>query len=94
MCCLFTSLVLAGPRFAMFIWWLMDPARWGLAFDGFLVPFFGFLLFPFTTLMYLVVFPGGVQGLDIVWLALAFAIDLSTTFGGAYGNRNRISSAY
>ncbi len=89
MCCLFATLVLAGPRAAMLIWWLMDPVRWGLAFNAFLVPFFGFLLFPMTTMMYVLVFPGGVEGLDVVWLALAFALDLSATSGGAYGNRGR-----
>ncbi len=93
MCCLFATLVMAGPRAAMLIWWLMDPVRWNLAFGSFFVPFFGFLLFPITTLMYVVVFPGGVDGLDIVWIAIAFGFDLSSTFGGAHGNRNQFSGS-
>jgi hypothetical protein len=93
MCCIFTTLALLGPRAAMLIWWLADPVRWNLAFNSFFVPFFGFLLFPFTTLMYVVVFPGGVDGLDYVWLAIAFGLDLFTEFGGAYGNRNQFSGS-
>jgi hypothetical protein len=94
MCCLFTTLVLAGPRAAMIIWWLMDPVRWELAFNSFLVPLFGFLLFPITTLTYVLVFPGGVDGLDILWMGIAVALDLSSAFGGAYGNKDRVQGAY
>ena len=94
MCCLFASLLMAGPRFAMLIWWLMDPVRWGMAFDTFLGPAFGFMLFPFTTLAYVAVFPGGVNGFDIVWLAIAVLLDLSSTFGGAYTNKDRMQGAY
>jgi hypothetical protein len=94
MCCLFTTLVLAGPRAAIVIWWLMDPVRWELAFSSFLVPLLGFLFLPITTLMFVLVFPGGVEGLDIMWLGIAFALDLFSAFGGAYGNKNRIRGAY
>ncbi len=94
MCCLFTTLVLMGPRAAIFIWWLLEPLRWSAAFTSFLWPFLGFLLLPWTTLMYVIVFPGGVQGFDIVWLGIAFAFDLFTWFGGAYGNRRQLTGAY
>jgi hypothetical protein len=94
MCCLFTTLVLLGPRAAIVIWWLMDPVRWQLAFNTFLLPFLGFLFFPITTLMYVIVFPGGVDGFDILWLGIAFGLDLFSTFGGAYGNRDRMRNAY
>jgi len=90
MCCLFTTLVMLGPRAAIVVWWLLDPVRWGAAFDTFLWPFLGFLAFPFTTLMYVVVAPGGVEGFDIVWIGLAFLLDLMSWGGGAYGNRGRV----
>ena len=93
MCCLFSTLVLAGPRAALFIWWLMDPLRWSVAFDSFLFPLVGFLFLPLTTLMYLIVVPGGVNGLDWVWIAIAFVLDLGTWGGGTYGNRDRMPGA-
>ena len=64
MCCLFTTLVLFGPRLGILVWWLIAPARWNAAFETFLWPFLGFLFLPWTTLMYVVVFPGGVTGFD------------------------------
>jgi len=94
MCCLFATLVLLGPRAAILVWWLLDQVRWAAAFDTFIWPFLGFLFLPFTTLMYVVVFPGGVTGFDWVWLGLAFLIDLGSWGGGAYGNRNQIQSVY
>jgi hypothetical protein len=90
MCCLFAALVLLGPRAAIFLWWLFEPARWGATFDTVIWPLVGFLFVPWTTLMYVLVFPGGVDGLDWVWLGLAFLIDLMSWSGGAYGNRGRM----
>jgi hypothetical protein len=93
MCCIFTALVLLGPRAGIFFWWLLDPTRWNLAFDSFVVPIIGFLFFPLTTLMWVAVFPGGVDGFDIVWLGLAVILDLGSAFGGAYGNRDRLPTS-
>jgi hypothetical protein len=74
-----------GPR-ADLVWWLLEPVRWNAAFDTFLWPALGFLLAPWTTLMYVLVYPGGVDGFDYIWLGLAVAFDLFSWFGGAYGN--------
>jgi hypothetical protein len=90
MCCLFTTLVLFGPRLGILIWWLIDPIRWNLAFQSFLWALLGFLFLPWTTLMYVLVFPGGVTGFDWVWLVLGLFADISSYTGGAYGNRNQI----
>jgi hypothetical protein len=94
MCCLFTVLALLGPRAAILVWWLLDPLVWQRAFDTFIWPFLGFLFLPWTTLMYVLVYPGGVNGLDIVWLGLAFAFDLFNWGGGAFGNRRQIDTYY
>jgi len=94
MCCLIAILAMLGPRAALFLWWLVDPSRWGLAFNGFLVPFLGFLFFPFTTLVFVALFPGGIDGLEWLWMGIALALDLGNTFGGAYGNRGRVRSSY
>ena len=93
MCCFVATLFALGPRAAILIWWLIDQVRWNLAFDSFLVPFIGFLIAPWTTLMWVVVFPGGVDGFDYLWLGIAVAFDLFTWFGGGYTNRGRMRSA-
>jgi hypothetical protein len=90
MCCLFTTLVLFGPRLGILVWWLIQPVRWNAAFETFLWPFLGFLFLPWTTLMYVLVFTGGVTGFDWIWLALGLLADISSYTGGAYGNRNQI----
>lgn len=94
MCCLFTTLVMAGPRAAIVIWWLLQPVRWSAAFDTFIWPMLGFLFFPFTTLMYVLVAPGGIDGFDPVWLVIAVVLDVLSWTGGAYGNRGRVTGAY
>jgi hypothetical protein len=90
MCCLFTSLVLFGPRLGILIWWLLDPVRWNLAFQSFLWPLLGFLFLPWTTIMYVSVGINGLSWFDWIWLAIALLVDLGSYGGGAYGNRNRI----
>ncbi len=91
MCCLFAMLVVLGPRFAIFFWWIFDMNRWDHAFDTFIIPFLGFLFLPWTTLMFVAVAPfGNVDGWDWFWLALAFATDIFSYSSSGYGNRNRI----
>ena len=102
MCCLVTTLLLLGPRLAILVWWFMDSARFNLAFQTWPSPFhlafppggfwplLGTIFVPWTTLAYLVVFPGGVAGLDWVWLGLGLLIDLGSHFGGGYRHRDRI----
>jgi hypothetical protein len=94
MCCLFTTLVMAGPRAAIVIWWLLQPVRWNAAFDTFIWPMLGFLFFPFTTLMYVLVAPGGIDGFEPAWLVLAVVLDVLSWTGGAYGNRGRVTTTY
>jgi hypothetical protein len=88
MCCLVTTLILLGPRAAIVIWWLAASARWDAAFTTFWWPLMGFLFFPWTTLMFVVVAPRGtVRGFDWFWLGLAALTDLGSYTGGAYGRR-------
>jgi hypothetical protein len=99
--CLVTSLLLLGPRLALLVWWLMNSARFNLAFNtknwplhlplpSWVWPLIGAIFVPWTTLAYLVVFPGGVVGLDWFWLGLGLLIDLGSHFGGGYRHRDRI----
>lgn len=90
MCCIFTTILLLGPRIGFLIWWLINPLRFSAAFDTFILPLLGVIFLPWTTLMYIGIFPGGISGFDWVWMGLAFLADLSSYAGGAYGNRERI----
>ncbi|NMI01025.1 hypothetical protein [Pseudonocardia acidicola] len=91
--CLFIILLLFGPRTAIVIWWLIAPLRWSATFGSFLVPFLGFLFLPWTTLMYVLVAPGGIVGFDYLWLALALLADISSYAGsGVYGRRRRVAA--
>ena len=89
MCCVITALLFLGPRAALILWWLLSPGRFSQVFDGLLVPVLGFLILPWTTLMYVVAAPGGIAGLEWALLIVAFLVDLGAYGGGAYGNRNR-----
>lgn len=89
--CLLITLTLVGPRFAILLWWPVDPLRWQGAFGSFWVPLLGFLLVPWSTLMYVTVAPTGVvTGLDWFWLSFALVADLASLSGGASRNRRRL----
>jgi hypothetical protein len=90
MCCFVTVLALLGPRAAVLVWWVLQPARWNLAFNSLLWPLLGFVFLPWTTLAYVLVAPGGVIGLDWFLLAVALFADVASWSGGAFGNRNRM----
>ena len=90
MCCFITSLLLAGPRAAILVWWLLFPVRFNVAFSTILWPILGILFAPWTTLMYLAIWPGGVIGFDWFWIGLGILFDIGMYAGGGYGNRDRI----
>ena|SRR6187549_2322136 len=90
MCCMVAALFMLGPRAGIFVWWLIQPARFAATFDTLLWPFLGFLFAPWTTLMYVAVSPGGIDGFDPIWLAIAVGLDFFTWFGGGFSNRNRM----
>lgn len=92
--CLFVVLLFFGPRSAIALWWIFDPLRFDVTFTSFWLPFLGFLFIPWTTLMYVLVAPGGLNGLDFLWLALAVALDIASySSGGVYGKRRRTVEA-
>lgn len=92
MCCLLTTLVLLGPRFAVALWWLFDPARFNLVYGTFIWPLLGLIFLPFTTLMWTLVWQpvAGISGFNWIWIAIAVVLDIASYTGGGYGNRNRI----
>jgi hypothetical protein len=90
-CCLFALLLAGAPRFAFLMWWLFQPLRIDATFNTFLWPLLGVVFAPWTTIMYVIVFPGGILGFDWLWLALAVAIDVST-YGGNWRARQTRSA--
>jgi hypothetical protein len=91
MCCAITTLFLLGPRFFGALWWIVSPGVWAIAFGGsWFWPLLGLVFLPWVTLMYVLVAPGGIEGLDWLWLGLALVADIGSYAGGGYGNRNRI----
>ncbi len=92
MCCMFASLVLIGPRFAILLWWLIDQTRWEAAFEGFWVAFVGFFIAPWTTMMYVAVFPGGVSGFDWIILGMGVLADVASWTSGGMGAQRRQTS--
>jgi hypothetical protein len=65
MCCFFAILVFLGPRAGILIWYLINPALWARAFpQSWIVPLAGSIVVPWTTMMYVLLFPGGITGWD------------------------------
>lgn len=93
MCCFFLSLLILGPRFVNIIWWIFQPARWNLAFAGWpilwwLWPVLGIIFLPWTTLMFVIVSPGGVVGWDWLWVGIMLFADIASYSSGV--GRKRI----
>jgi hypothetical protein len=90
--CAIIGLALLGPRIMAIIWWLADSARWTLTFgDNYLLPALGIAFLPWTTIVYVLCFPEGIAGLDLMWLIVAVIVDMGSYLGGGIGSRNRSS---
>jgi hypothetical protein len=88
--CLLILILLAGPRFGIIVWGLINPDRWERAFDTFVWPLLGFIFLPWTTLMFVAVAPtGNPTGIDWLWLGLTFLLDLFS-LGGGFGTRRSV----
>lgn len=90
--CLFAIFAGFFPRIAVLLIWIARPAMFTAAFGGsWFVPLLGIVFFPFTTLMWAIVWsPIGVIGWDWLWIILAAAIDLTSIGGSGYANRDRL----
>jgi hypothetical protein len=89
MCCAFLVLVFLGPRFFGALWWLIQPLRWQEAFNNlfsgnlwWVWAIAGLIFLPWTSIMYVIVAPGGVTGWDWLWLGLGLFGDLAWYSGG------------
>jgi len=86
--CLIALFGLFAPRLGIVLMWLFTD-KLAAAYDGIVIPILGFLLMPYTTLVYAFVAPGGVGGLDVVWLVIAILADLGAWGGGEGARRSR-----
>ena len=86
MCCVVSLLVFIGPRIAAIAWYFLEPARWNAAFSNILWPLLGVLILPWTTMAYVLMSPGGVDGLQWLVVGLGLLIDIGS-IGGGYNNR-------
>ena len=89
--CLFALFGGLFPRLALLILWIARPALVDAAFNTFILPLLGIIFFPFTTLIYVIVYvPGvGLTGLGFFWVILALLLDLSH-WGASYTQRDQI----
>ncbi len=87
-CCLFATILAGAPRLALVMWWIFQPVRLNATFPNFIWPLLGILFIPWTTLMYVIVYPSGINGFDWLWLGLAVAIDIGS-YGGGYRARSQ-----
>ena len=86
--CLLALLGAFAPRLLFLIIWIARPAYVDAVFDTFILPLLGLIFLPFTTLLWVLLKPGGIEGFDIVWIVLAVLMDLSH-YVGAYGQRDQ-----
>ncbi len=75
MCCFFSVLFFFGPRLGFLVYWLLVPLRVTTVFNTFIWPLLGLIFLPWTTLMYVLIFP--IVSFDWVWLGLALFADIA-----------------
>ena len=86
MCCFFLVLAFAGPRLAAVMWWIFQPARFNLLFSNIIIPILGIVFLPWTMLMYLIIAPGGIHGIEWLFFGLGVAFDISSYSGAVLKN--------
>lgn len=92
-CCLFAMVLAGAPRLTFLVWWLFQPVRFQATFvNGWVWPILGVLFVPWTTLMYVIVFPAGINGFDYLWLGLALMVDIGTYVGNGRARSMRSAS--
>jgi hypothetical protein len=98
--CIATIILVLLSRIAIVYMWLSDRQIFTQAFGGWVLPgsfviptwvwpVVGFIFLPWTTLAYLLLYPGGIEGIEWLVLGVALLIDL-VGHGGSYRHRNRI----
>jgi hypothetical protein len=93
-----TAATTGFSRLFLLFAWIARPVAFDAAFGSWIWPCLGFLILPFTTLMYLILVSNGVsrtiQGIDWLWLILAVIVDLSSMAAAGAANRDKIPQGY
>ena len=92
-----TAFVSGFSRIMLLMVWIARPAMMNATFSTFIIPCLGFMILPFTTLMYVFLMQGvgsSIQGLDWLWLFLAVLMDIASIGASGASNRNRIPAGY
>jgi hypothetical protein len=76
-------------RLVILVWYLVSPGRWEHTFSTFWWPLLGALFAPWTTLAYLLVFPGGVRGWDWALIVVAAIVDVSSLGSNGRARKHR-----
>jgi hypothetical protein len=79
------------PRFVLLVGWFNDPGYWNTVIQSQLFFLLGFLVLPWTTLIYGLVAPNGLTVINIIFLIFALLIDLATWGVGALAARKQTS---
>jgi len=80
------------PRFVLLVSWSNAQTQWESVLGSPIWFLFGFLFFPWTTLIYGIVEPNGLSILNWIFLALALLADLGTWGIGLFATRQQYSS--
>jgi hypothetical protein len=88
-CCVVILLAFFTPRIVLFVLWLFTNYL-SRAYDGFVLPFLGFLFLPATTLAYAIAQNelGGLNGLGLIVVLIGLAVDIGLIGGGARQRRS------
>jgi hypothetical protein len=88
--CLFALLAGFAPRVALILVWIFTSLV-DRAFDSFIVPMLGLILFPYATLFYVLAYAPvvGVTGWGWFWVILGFIFDIGHWAGGGVTGRQR-----
>jgi hypothetical protein len=97
MCCITSLILVLFPRVGIVIWWFANPLSHNLPYKNWILPsipawiwtLLGGIFIPWTTLAYLLLYPGGITGFEWIVLGGAFLLDLAS-HGGTYRHRSRI----
>ena len=84
--CLLVLLTGFFPRLGLLIVWIFTNEV-DRAYDSFWVPLVGLIFLPLTTVIYVLVAPGGLTGFEWLLIIVAFLIDLGAYGGGIFGRR-------
>ncbi len=87
-----TAFVSSFSRLMLIMFWIARPVAWNAAFSTVIFPCLGFLFLPITTMVYVWLLQGvgTIQGLDWLWLLLAFLMDIASIGAAGAANRDRL----